>query len=49
MVINVDKDGAVAIQQLCDIALKHGGFQNYEGVGAIVRAVTIIPDEEVKE
>lgn len=40
MVIKVDEEGKAIIRQLCDIALKHSGIQNFDAVGAILSSMS---------
>lgn len=47
MIINVDKEGRNAIQQLVDIALKQGGIQNLNPANLILGSIKLLP--EVKE
>jgi hypothetical protein len=47
MKIIADIEGKKVIEQLCDIALKHGGMQNLQAIQLILENVTDIP--EVKE
>jgi hypothetical protein len=41
MVIRVDAEGNKAIQQLCDVALRTGGMNNFGGVVQILNAVLV--------
>ena len=43
MIIQVDKDGESAVQQLCDIALKQGGLQNFNQINKILNSVKLLP------
>lgn len=49
MKISVDKEGQIAIQELCDVALKSGGMANLPRVGQILASVTIIETESSSE
>ena len=46
MIIKADKEARVAIEQLCDIALKAGGLSNMNGIGNILKSVEDIESEE---
>jgi hypothetical protein len=48
MVIKVDAQGREMIKQLCDIALRHGGIANLQGVMMIVNSMETIVEDEVK-
>jgi len=39
MIVNTDKEGATAIIQLCDVALRAGGIANIKGIQQILDAV----------
>jgi len=44
MIIQVDEAGRDAIQQLCDIALKHAGMRNLNQVNVILRSAVLLPE-----
>lgn len=37
--IETNQKGAIAIEQLCDVALKAGGLQNFNAIGLILSAI----------
>jgi len=39
MKIEADKEGAIAIRQLCDVALRAGGLTNMQGVTQILNGL----------
>ena len=46
MVIQVDQEGMKVIKQLCDIALKSAGIQNFNAVSRILGSVRMLPTPE---
>ena len=48
MLIQADKEGASAIQSLCDIALRKNGINNLNFVSAILTCLDY-PDKPVKK
>lgn len=48
MIIQVDEDGAKAINSLMDIALKVGGLQNFSGVTTILSSIKLLKEETPK-
>ena len=49
MKIQVDKEGAKAIEQLCDIALRQSGLQNLTPVNQILQSTKLLENEEDEE
>ena len=49
MIIQVDQEGKVVIEQLCDIALKQGGVHNLRQVNMIFSSVKLFPVPKVEE
>jgi len=49
MKLQTDKEGKNVIEQLCDIALKQGGIQNFNQVGMVLKSVEMIPEPEKTE
>lgn len=49
MQIKADEEGKKVIEQLCDIALKHGGIQNLNQVALILNSTKLIENAEKKE
>lgn len=45
MEIRTDQEAKVAIEQLCDIALKQGGLQNMNGVGKVLASIKLIKEQ----
>jgi hypothetical protein len=39
MLIYADSDGRKVIQELCDVALKAGGLQNFNRIGTILNSI----------
>lgn len=46
MLIQTNEEGRKAIQALCDVALKTGGFQNLTFINQVVCSVRPIPPQE---
>ncbi len=46
MEIKADEEARIAITQLCDIALKSGGLQNYKAIGGILASIKPVESEE---
>ena len=49
MIIKADKEARIAIEQLCDIALKAGGIQNLNGVGKVLDSIKPIEQQNESE
>lgn len=49
MILKVDKDGAIAVEQLCDVALKLNGMKAFEKITEIIRSTKIIEEDEPLE
>lgn len=46
MIILVDDEAGKALGQLCDIALKAGGLQNFKGIGAVLNSIKPLNEPE---
>jgi hypothetical protein len=49
MIIKVDEQGKQAVNQLLDIALKHGGMNNLQGVVEILKSLQVEKPEPLEE
>lgn len=49
MKIIVDEEGKKAVQELCDVALKVGGLQNFNSVGKILGSIVDEPPQSVEK
>jgi len=45
MIIKVDKEGQKAIRDLCDIALRSGGLNNFAAIQYILRSVVPLSED----
>lgn len=47
MIIYTDKMGKIAIEQLCDIALKQAGVKNLDAVNMILASIKLLEAKEI--
>ena len=48
MILEVDKEGASVVKQLCDVYLKTYGMEAYENVRKILGSVKVIKNETIE-